>query len=191
MLEGRLLCCARCQARGFNCACACGDDKNWKRKWHQGLANQKAIRSRPTRRGAVQLGGAPPLSQYGATALLEAFSLDLATGCHGPLVALQSRKLSAIRAPWCESGVRGFSARHAGAREPRLRWVGGRDCFVFRAGFKSEPEANRMLLALHCINLKVDSSAPLSAIPLTLIKTVVHVERSAFRQTPAHTKSGA
>ena len=119
MLEGRLLCCARCQARGFNCACACGDDKNWKRKWHQGLANQKAIRSRPTRRGAVQLGGAPPLSQYGATALLEAFSLDLATGCHGPLVALQSRKLSAIRAPWCESGLRGFSARHAGARESR------------------------------------------------------------------------
>ena len=32
---------------------------------------------------AVQLGGAPPLSQYDATALLEAFPLDLATGCHG------------------------------------------------------------------------------------------------------------
>ena len=59
---------------------------------HQGLATRIYARGplvsdpfKPaaTLAEAVQLGGAPPLSQYDATALLEAFPLDLATGCHG------------------------------------------------------------------------------------------------------------
>ena len=83
--------CTECKARGFNCACACAN-KKWEWKWHQGLATKiyahgplvsDPFKPAATLAEAVQLGGAPRLSQYDATALLEAFPLDLATGCHG------------------------------------------------------------------------------------------------------------
>ena len=84
--------CTECKARGFNCACACAANRKWEWKRHQGLATKiyahgplvsDPFKPAATLAEAVQLGGAPPLTQYDATALLEAFPLDLATGCQG------------------------------------------------------------------------------------------------------------
>ena len=99
--------CAQCEARGFKCACACGAERRWKWKYHQGLATKiyangplvsDPFKPAATLAEAVQLGGAPPLSQYDATALLEAFPLDLATGCRGGRRKARAEPLGANRA---------------------------------------------------------------------------------------------
>ena len=81
--------CAQCEARGFNCTCEC----KWAWEWHQGSAEKiygahgplasDPFRPAATIAEAAQLGGAPPLSRFNATALLGAFPLKLATGCNG------------------------------------------------------------------------------------------------------------